>query len=445
MSGRERSVFITGKLATPALTKLLKRTAAGFEYEIMTLPAQVAALMTTRWIARRIAKSLGGRIVIPGGCQGDISEIRSVTGSHVVRGPVDLNDLPSFLGGRPERVKYGPGRMKIIAEVVDAPLMTVPQIVRRAARYRRDGADWVDLGCMKDTPFPHLSEAIRELRRRGFSVSVDTFDADELRKASRAGARMYLSVYSKNLDVARELNGRVVVIPDPGKGNASLYANMRALEKAGVEYIADPILDPLCMGAARSVARYVQLRKKFPDTPALMGAGNLAELTEADNVGVHALLGGFCAELGIDYVLTTEVAGWNRGAVRQLAIARQIMEHAVDEGALPRKFDERLLALNDNVRRGFTGAQLKAMSRNVKDLNYRIFVTEGFIHVFNREVYVKTKTVEGVFGRLNVDDASHAFYLGKELQKAETALRLGKNYTQESPLDWGYLSYGKRR
>lgn len=132
------------------------------------------------------------------------------------------------------------------------------------------------------------------------------------------------------------------------------------------------------------------------------------------------------------------------GAVRQLAITRQIMEHAVGEGSLPRKFDERLLALNDNARRGFTAAQLKAMSRNVKDLNYRIFVAEGNIHVFNREVYIKTKTVEGVFGRLNVEDASHAFYLGKELQKAETALLLGKNYTQESPLDWGYMSGGKR-
>lgn len=215
-------------------------------------------------------------------------------------------------------MKYGPGRMKIVAEIVDAPLMTVPQIVKRAARYRRDGADWVDLGCMKDTPFPHLARTVRELRRRGHSVSVDTFDPDELRRASRAGARLFLSVYSKNLDVAKELKGQVVVIPDPGKGMASLYANMRALDKAGVSYIADPILDPLCMGAARSVARYVRLRKKFPEVKILMGVGNLAELTAADNVGVHALLGGFCAELGIEYALTTEVAGWNRGPCASL-------------------------------------------------------------------------------------------------------------------------------
>lgn len=98
MSGKERSVFITGKLAMPALTRLLKRMKPGFDYEVMTLPAQVAALMTTRWIARRIPKNLRGRIVIPGGCQGDLAEIRRVTDGHVVRGPVDLNDLPTFLG-----------------------------------------------------------------------------------------------------------------------------------------------------------------------------------------------------------------------------------------------------------------------------------------------------------------------------------------------------------
>jgi len=39
-----------------------------------------------------------------------------------------------------------------------------------------------------------------------------------------------------------------------------------------------------------------------------------------------------------------------------------------------------------------------------------------------------------------VDEAAHAFYLGKELQKAVLAVRLGKAYTQEEELRWGYLS-----
>ena len=34
-------------------------------------------------------------------------------------------------------------------------------------------------------------------------------------------------------------------------------------------------------------------------------------------------------------------------------------------------------------------------------------------------------------------DGAHAFYLGAELAKAETAWRLGKRYVQDEALDWG--------
>jgi hypothetical protein len=34
-------------------------------------------------------------------------------------------------------------------------------------------------------------------------------------------------------------------------------------------------------------------------------------------------------------------------------------------------------------------------------------------------------------------DGAHAFYLGTELMKAETAFALGKRYVQDTPLDWG--------
>ena len=47
--------------------------------------------------------------------------------------------------------------------------------------------------------------------------------------------------------------------------------------------------------------------------------------------------------------------------------------------------------------------------------------------------------------RLGVDEATHAFYLGKELMKATIARALGKNYRQESPLDSGYLTFEEPR
>jgi dihydropteroate synthase len=41
-------------------------------------------------------------------------------------------------------------------------------------------------------------------------------------------------------------------------------------------------------------------------------------------------------------------------------------------------------------------------------------------------------------------DASHAFYLGYELSKAVTALTLGKAYTQDQALRWGFLTIPER-
>jgi hypothetical protein len=45
-----------------------------------------------------------------------------------------------------------------------------------------------------------------------------------------------------------------------------------------------------------------------------------------------------------------------------------------------------------------------------------------------------------IFARLKINDPGHAFYLGKELERAATALRLGKKYVQEQALCFGYLS-----
>ena len=67
----------------------------------------------------------------------------------------------------------------------------------------------------------------------------------------------------------------------------------------------------------------------------LMGIGNLTELTEADTTGVTALLIGFCQELGIRNVLTTEVIDWARGAVREAVLAAQLMHFAQQERRRP--------------------------------------------------------------------------------------------------------------
>ena len=48
--------------------------------------------------------------------------------------------------------------------------------------------------------------------------------------------------------------------------------------------------------------------------------------------------------------------------------------------------------------------------------------------------------IQAIFAQLDVHDAAHAFYLGKELARASLAVALGKTYRQEGPLAWGYLT-----
>jgi hypothetical protein len=85
-------------------------------------------------------------------------------------------------------------------------------------------------------------------------------------------------------------------------------------------------------------------------------------------------------------------------------------------------------------------AELRRLHAAVTDPNFRIFTDRTTITVFNHELFVRGTDIQEIFAQLGVDEATHAFYLGKELQKAKLALQLGKTYRQEGALAWGYLT-----
>ena len=78
------------------------------------------------------------------------------------------------------------------------------QILARAARLRAHGADVIDLGCLPETPFPHLEDAVQALKAAGFAVSVDSVDPEELRRGGRAGADYLLSLTEADAGSADE-------------------------------------------------------------------------------------------------------------------------------------------------------------------------------------------------------------------------------------------------
>ena len=434
-------LFVTGKLAAPLLRDTLERMQAQFEYDVAVLGISVAALMTTDWVARflKVPPEVD-LILLPGHTQGDLALLERRFDVHAERGPKDLRQLPEHFGMAAAQADYGAYDIQVLAEINDAPSLPLPDLLRRADGFAASGADIIDVGCTKGRPFPALAETVAALRAKGYRVSVDSFEPGEIRAAVAAGAEMVLSVNGSNLELARELAATLVVIPDFGAGLESLYRNVETLAGWGARFVVDPVLEPIGFGFADSIRRYHEVRVRYPDAEMLMGVANLTELTEADTTGTTALLLGYCQELGIRHVLTTEEIAWARGAVRETDIARRLMHYAVRKKSLPKHVDSRLVTTRDPSMAVYSEGELRRMQAQITDLDYRIFTDKELIHVFNAERFVSGIDISEIFAQLDVAEPSHAFYLGKELMKARLAVTLGKTYRQEGELSWGYLT-----
>jgi dihydropteroate synthase len=446
-----RVLFVTGRLAEPALRRVLEGMAAPFACDVAVLNITVAALMTTPWLARHLrapdqVPAGTDLVVIPGLCEGDPRILGDALGLPVARGPKDLREIPEHFGRQAAAREYGAWDIEIVAEINDAPRLPRAALRRAAEYFRESGADILDIGCMPGVAFPALGDAVAELTASGMRVSVDSFDPGEIRTAVAAGAELVLSVNGSNIDAARDLAGtgaRVVVVPDLGGTLDTLEPSLDALARWGVRSLIDPILEPIGYGFMASLGRYAEVRRRYPEAEMLMGIGNLTELTAADSTGVNALLVAICQELGIRAVLTTEVIPWARGAVREVDVARRLMHHAVTQRTLPKGVDDRLVTVKDPAVLAFTEAELRALQAEITDPNFRIFADREAITVLNHERFVRTTDVTdlgALFARLDVDEAAHAFYLGKELARASLAVILGKTYRQEGALSWGYLT-----
>lgn len=434
-------LFVTGKFAEPSLRRTVEAMDAGFEVEVAVMKITVAALMTPDWIARFLEPPEDvDLILLPGLCRGDVDPLVEATGTTVEKGPDDLRRIPEHFGLAEDRREYGGHDIEIVAEVNNAPERDPDDVLREARHYRDSGADVIDVGCTPGREFPGLGGLVEQLRDEGMRVSVDSFDEEEILEGVEAGAELVLSVNDRNLEVARDLDATVVAIPDFGEPLESLEPTLERLEAWDTPYLVDAVVDPIGFGFAESLGRFVEARERWPEAEMLMGIGNLTELTDADTTGVNALLVGFCQELGIRHVLTTEVIPWARGAVREVDVARRLMHFAVEEGRLPKHLDDRLLTVKDADPIWRSEEELRELQEEITDPNFRIFTDDGKIYVFNRDLFVTGRDIQEIFEQLGVEEASHAFYLGKELQKARHAVHLGKTYRQEGELDFGYLS-----
>lgn len=440
--------FVTGKLAEPSLRRVLADLAprAGFSYTVEVLNITVAALMTCDWVARRLhVPPDATRVMLPGLCQGNLDHVRERSTAPVERGPKDLRDLPTALGAPAMSEEYGTYDIEILAEINHADRFPLKELLAESERLRAEGADVIDLGCTPGSRWLSIGVAVRALRDLGLRISVDSFDSAEVSAATSAGAELVLSVNSTNVVAAKDWGAEVVAIPDDPATLGGLDATIERLAADGVRFRIDPILEPIGFGFAASLARYHEARRRYPDAEMMMGIGNLTELTDVDSAGLNVMLLACCQELDVRSVLTTQVINWARSSVKECDLARRLVFHAVRRRTLPKHIEPRLVMLRDPRLLEYGEDGLAALATQIKDRNYRVFAERGELHLINAEVHLRGTDPFELFqallrsGATNLD-ASHAFYLGYELAKALTALTLGKQYTQDEALHWGFLT-----
>jgi dihydropteroate synthase-like protein len=445
---RTHYLFVTGRLAEPSLRRVVEELApaAGFDYSIAVLPITVAALMTPKWIAKRLKAPPGvTRVMVPGYCQGELAPVERAAGVPVELGPRDLLQLPEFFGRTADRTGYGEYDIQILAEINHAPRLSRDEILRRAKALAADGADLVDLGTDPQTPWAGVGDAVRALCDAGLHVSIDSRHPQEIQRAVRAGAELVLSVDGTNRRRAADWGREVVVVPDSPGSLDGLEQTLDFLWQAKVPLRIDPVLSPISFGFAESLGRYLEVRRRWPKAEMLMGVGNLTELTDADSAGLNVALLGFCQELGIRSVLTTQEINWAQTAVRECALARQLVHYAVGRHLLPKHVEPRLVMLRDPKLFPQGQEALERLARDIRDHAYRIFAEGGRLHLVGASVHLEGEDPFDLFDALlprapRPIDASHAFYLGYEMAKAATALILGKNYRQDEALEWGLLT-----
>ena len=436
----ESLLFLTGKLAEKSLHQVLaSMEPAPFKYRITQIGVSVAALMTPELIARRLPNvGDANKIIVPGLCCGDLTMLEDKYGIPVARGPIDLKDLPEYFGHGGKLPDLSHYDVNIFAEIVDAPQLAIEDILARAQHFRAQGANVIDLGCLPNTPFPHLAESIRTLKEAGFKVSVDSLNADDLLLAGKCGADYLLSLTENSLWIAKEVDAIPILIPARPGSLPSLYRAIEGMLKIGKPFLADAILDPIPFGFTESIVRYQKLRRRYPEIQIMMGVGNITELTDADTTGINAILFGIITELKINAVLATSVSPHAINAVAEADLARRMMFASREENRLPRDFSAGLLGLHDRRPFTYSAEEIAEFSAQIKDPSFRIQVSKEGLHIYNRDGLFSDVDPFKLYPYLQVEaDGSHAFYLGVELARAQIAWQLKKRYTQDEELEWG--------
>lgn len=459
-----------------ATAEIVRKAAAGFDAEVV-VTGEIAAFLTPGQLREIIEAGEYDLVLVSGMSTASFAEVEEETGVSVYLGPRHAADLRTvlprlgavllsrtvpadelFAAERREAayrriaaaevaagadllirgLKIGGGsRMKVLAEIMDAHRH--PDLRAAVEDFFARGADIVDLGFGFDATPADVCRCFKDLEEIDGPLAVDSQDPDLIR-AALPRADLVLSLHEGNIpDIGAEVaaaGAAAVVVP----GEAGLDATLTAARSAGVEaLIADPLLQPAGSGFVDSLQHFTEI-----ECPLFFGAGNVVELIDADSVGVNALLAACAHEVGAAVVFTSEHSDKTRGSVTEMRRATEMMA-ALGEHPYPKDLGIDLLVLKEKRRRrepapeGEVVEVPPAPDEFVPDPagNIRIAVEGGMILAAQRGRVYCGRTAADLTVALLKDGCAtrldHAAYLGRELERAEIALTLGRSYVQDGP------------
>ena len=478
-----RVLLVTGRLAEAQV-----RAAAG-DADVLVADIDIAAFLTPELLLSASPRGYD-LILIPGAITADFQEAERLLDTKIRLGPKNAADLRAVLrrlaGGGSELSRTipacqlldsnaraeafcrleeleeqaafshlirgikigGNSRMKVLAEIVDATHLRPQDLASRVRYYEEQGADMIDLGLPMNARPDQVKGAIQAARQAtDLPISIDTVRSDLILAGIQAGADMILSLNGSNLPqvgkaIAAAATPAVII---PGPGCHSLEENLKEAIALGMPAIADLVLDPPLRGLASSLQRYLHFFEKHPEIPIFFGAGNVTELLDADTVGSNALLAALGRECGAAILFTPEYSGKAAGSVRELATASKMMTLAQDRQAPPKDLGLDLLILKEKRRppvvpmpEGAIEARAGHTFQPDSCGSFRISISAQSILAQTGSTTVAGRNARDILNTLIemnlVSRLDHAGYLGRELEKAEIALRLKRSYVQDEPL-----------
>jgi dihydropteroate synthase-like protein len=317
----------------------------------------------------------------------------------------------------------------------------------------------------------HIFQTIRDVT--DLPISLDSLDPDEINTALDLDVEMILSLDAGNIEeiTSNITEIAVVVLPtnmkdgylprQPDERVHEMETNINLARKKGVKnIIADLVVEPLINpGLMDSLESCRIFKKKYPDMPILFGIGNVTELIDADSVGVNASISALASEVGANILHIPEYSDKAFGSVKEAVTASEMMWLAQMKGTLPKDLGVDLLVLkekqwiepdynndlerNYDVLRGYPEDKfmmdpegwfkilIDRETTSIAAIHYNLGEEEPDLIIKgsnSREIY-QTIIRENLISKFD-----HAAYLGKELEKAYIALKLGRSYVQDDSL-----------